>query len=272
MAPKAKKSSGTRRRPQPRSLGAKAAPPKTPPKEKAPRAEVKVTVEPPEASAVLDAHHALEKLREEEHDRREAEHAQMVDFCAADLQRRRRKAHVPLDDLIMPGYLAALAATGNYIAAADAVGISDSTARNHRNPKHPTYDEEFAYACEEMLERHRKKLIAEAERRAIHGVDEPVYQQGSFVGVKRVYSDRMLEILLRAKGGPEFKDKVQVEQSGHVSTTNLNVAASAEKLASLDAEGRAALRRVLGVPIGTSVLPNESSRDPMDGDKGGEGN
>lgn len=40
---------------------------------------------------------------------------------------------------------------------------------------------------------------------------EAVYYKGKVVGHQRVYSDRMLEIMLKAKKPEEFREKVEVE-------------------------------------------------------------
>jgi hypothetical protein len=42
-------------------------------------------------------------------------------------------------------------------------------------------------------------LEREAWRRAVEGFDEPVHYQGEVVGYVKKYSDRMLELLLKAK-------------------------------------------------------------------------
>jgi hypothetical protein len=49
-------------------------------------------------------------------------------------------------------------------------------------------------------------LEAEAKRRAVDGVEEDVYYQGEVVGKKRVYSDTLLALMLKAKA-EGFKDE-----------------------------------------------------------------
>ena len=45
----------------------------------------------------------------------------------------------------------------------------------------------------------RDNLEAEAYRRAVEGVERPVYQGGRLVGTVREYSDSLLTIMLRAR-------------------------------------------------------------------------
>lgn len=128
---------------------------------------------------------------------------------------RWQKTHVSLTDERKLEYLAALEVLGEHQAAADVVGINARTARTHR-----TEDPEFAADCEVAVERFRNGLTAEARRRAVEGWDEPVYQGGAKVGVKRMYSDRLLEQMLKAKV-PEFRDKLGVEHSGGMSNVSI---------------------------------------------------
>ena len=70
-------------------------------------------------------------------------------------------------------------------------------------------DTEFQDMYEHARERFEDELEAEAFRRAREGWDEPVYQGGKLVGTKRMHSDRMLELMLKAKL-PEYRDKHEI--------------------------------------------------------------
>lgn len=61
--------------------------------------------------------------------------------------------------------------------------------------------------------KHPEQLVSEAVRRAVHGVDKPVYQNGMQVGEIREYSDRLLGMLLKAYV-PEFRDSARLEVTG----------------------------------------------------------
>jgi hypothetical protein len=54
----------------------------------------------------------------------------------------------------------------------------------------------------------------EMQRRAIHGVDEPVFHQGEIVGHITRYSDRLLGLMAKAHL-PEYRDQARLEVTGH---------------------------------------------------------
>lgn len=57
-------------------------------------------------------------------------------------------------------------------------------------------------------------LEREAWRRAVEGTDKPVTYQGQITATYKEYSDRMLEMLLKAHRPEKFKDRVSNEHSG----------------------------------------------------------
>jgi len=150
---------------------------------------------------------ALAEYRRRDAEKQRRKYRERRAFYQARL-RGDRQAHIPFDDKAKEMFLLHLERLGSFQGAADEVGNSISTVYHHRrtNP-------DFAQACEEALERFRQSLVSEAVRRGVHGVERPVFQQGKFAGVEVVYSDRLLEILLKAKL-VEFKDSVKVEQTG----------------------------------------------------------
>lgn len=54
-------------------------------------------------------------------------------------------------------------------------------------------------------------LEDEARRRAVDGVDEPVFQGGELVGHVRRYSDRLLEFLLRGRRPTVYREGASVD-------------------------------------------------------------
>jgi hypothetical protein len=118
-------------------------------------------------------------------------------------------------------YIKTLAQTGRYVAAAAASGVSRGHASAFRD-NHP----EFKALCEEALERYKASLEAEAYRRAVHGVAEPVYHQGVMVGVTYKRSDKLLELFLKTKI-PEFREG----SGGGRTTVNVHASASASATA-----------------------------------------
>lgn len=104
-------------------------------------------------------------------------------------------------------FLAHLAETGILSDAAAAAGVDRSNVFRRRQD-----DPEFAQAVEQAIDMAADKLEAEARRRALEGVEEPVYQGGQLVGTKRVYSDALLALLLKGRRKKVFAERV--EQTG----------------------------------------------------------
>lgn len=102
-------------------------------------------------------------------------------------------------------FLAILRETANVSFSARQVGISRTVAYEHREA-----DEAFAKEWDEAIEEAVDKLEKEARRRALHGVCEPIYYKGMRVGYKRVYSDTMMALLLKAHRPEKFKDRQEV--------------------------------------------------------------
>jgi hypothetical protein len=54
----------------------------------------------------------------------------------------------------------------------------------------------------------------EADRRAIEGVDEPVFHKGTVVGHIRKYSDTLLIFRLKALAPAKYRETIRQEHSG----------------------------------------------------------
>ena len=102
---------------------------------------------------------------------------------------------------------------GNVRAACRASGIDRTTAYAWRQ-ENETFKELWINAREEATD----LLEEEARRRGHDGIDKPIYYKGKKVDVIKEYSDRMLEILLKANR-KKFRDKVEVtgEDGGPIS-------------------------------------------------------
>lgn len=98
-------------------------------------------------------------------------------------------------------FLAALADTGNARDSARAAGVDRATAYRHREK-----DEGFADAWEAALQDATDSLEMEARRRAVEGVEEPVFHKGERVGSVRRYSDTLLIFLLKAHRPEKYRD------------------------------------------------------------------
>lgn len=101
-------------------------------------------------------------------------------------------------------FLAALSECGVLTQASELAGIDRVSVWRRRKD-----DPEFAAACEEAVEMAADKLEAEARRRAVEGVEEPVYQGGQLIGTKTVYSDSLLALLLKGRRKKVFAERVE---------------------------------------------------------------
>lgn len=106
-------------------------------------------------------------------------------------------------------FIDTLARTGNVSAAAEAAGQSRAAAYRLR-ALDPDFAEDWAGALDSAAD----LLEAEARRRAIEGVPEVIVRAGKIVTddagqpvTVRHYSDRLLELLLRAHRPERFRDR-----------------------------------------------------------------
>ena len=97
---------------------------------------------------------------------------------------------------------------GSVTGAAREAGVSRSTHYNWLETD-LDYAEQFENTNEELAD----ALEEEARRRALEGVDEPVYYRGERVGSFRKYSDALLILLLRAKRPEQFRDSVAINNT-----------------------------------------------------------
>jgi hypothetical protein len=113
-------------------------------------------------------------------------------------------------------FLKALAETGNITAAVELAGTSRTRVYELRK-----VDEDFRAAWDEAENSASDKLEAEAWRRAVDGVQEPLVSAGKIVRdddgnpiATRRYSDAMLTLLLKARRPEKFRERSSVEMSG----------------------------------------------------------
>lgn len=119
--------------------------------------------------------------------------------------KRRRQRWPPWAHL----FLEELRKDGVVLRAADRAGIARNTAYKLR-----TADETFKDAWEEAEYEGSEVLINEAHRRAVEGVEKPVYQGGRLVGMTTEYSDTLLLALIRAKRADKYGQRIQQELTG----------------------------------------------------------
>lgn len=99
--------------------------------------------------------------------------------------------------------------SGIVLQACEAVGVDYSSVTTAREQ-----DANFNRRWVEALEMAADRLEEEVHRRAVRGWDEPVFYQGAKVGESHRYSDRLLELMIRAKRPAEYKDKKELTGAG----------------------------------------------------------
>jgi hypothetical protein len=108
-------------------------------------------------------------------------------------------------------FLAKLTETCCVLRSAEAAGINRVRLYEMR-----AADPEFAEAWAKALDAGTDVLEAEAIRRAVEGVDEPVFQGGELVGHVRKYSDTLLARLLDAHKPEKYRQRSEVKHTGSV--------------------------------------------------------
>lgn len=108
-------------------------------------------------------------------------------------------------------FLSTFEYTGMVSEACRMIGIARSTAYLERQR-----NEEFAVAWADVEERATERLESEAFRRAHDGVSKMVVSAGQVLGQEQVYSDGLLQFLLKAKRPERYRDRVDVAHSGQV--------------------------------------------------------
>jgi len=113
-------------------------------------------------------------------------------------------------------FLEALASTANVTEACEITGVGRSAAYDWRRE-----DDEFRAAWDASLDVGVGVLEDEAVRRAVKGVDKPVYQGGQMVGTVREYSDTLLIFLLKGRKREMYGDRTQLNHSGTLTLESL---------------------------------------------------
>ena len=102
-------------------------------------------------------------------------------------------------------FIEILATTGNVSYAANAAGWRSRNTAYAQKEKDP----DFAKLWEEAIEISMDALEMEARSRAL-GWNEPIInKEGEVVGHRRVFSDKMMEILLKAHRPEKYREKFE---------------------------------------------------------------
>jgi hypothetical protein len=110
-------------------------------------------------------------------------------------------------------FLAALAETGMVKEAITRTGVPRATLYRRRSS-----DAAFATQWAEALALGLDQLRDEGVRRALHGVERPVFHAGKLVGTVRHYSDALLMFLLRSHQPEVYREPRRGELSASQAT------------------------------------------------------
>lgn len=122
-----------------------------------------------------------------------------------------RVHEVKFDEERKERFLRILAATGVVSRAVEGTGVSRFTVYEHRKN-----DADFRRRWEEADEAYADALEAEAYRRAVKGVEEPVFYQGEVCGKIRRYSDSLLAQQLKARRPERYRERVSMDANVNV--------------------------------------------------------
>jgi len=117
-------------------------------------------------------------------------------------------ARTPRSAARKAAFLEAFARLGTIVAAAEAVGVRPEAHKKWL--RNPVYAERF----EEAKARFAQRLEREAIRRAVEGYEEPVFHDGKQVGTRLRYSDRLMELLLKAHLPDKYRERQEIRLTG----------------------------------------------------------
>lgn len=130
-------------------------------------------------------------------------------------------------------FLESLAQNGNVTQAARLAGWKYPTIAEEYRKEDPDFDRAWFDAKRQAND----SLIAEARRRAVDGIEEPVFYKGQLCGSITKYSDKLLETLLKGEMPEKFRE---MEKSGDERPGVLVIPRSAETIDINDWEENAA--------------------------------
>lgn len=130
----------------------------------------------------------------------------------ANWTRMLRAEQVKFDDEAKGRFLEAIVRHGKRGLAAQEVGISIQTFRNHIK-----IDPEFAELFDAAIQERADRVTAQIEEEALEGFEEPIYSQktGELLGTKRVY-ETPIRLAILKRYDPEYKDRSETTISGAV--------------------------------------------------------
>jgi hypothetical protein len=167
-------------------------------------------------------------------------------------------------------FLRALAQTCNVAAACRAAAVGRATVYRHRER-----DPKFADAYDDAFEQATDLLELECRRRAIEGVDRPVFYKGRQVGTVKVYSDRLLIFLLEAARPEKYRNNLDLaKMAGQIAREAMSIKIPRQREDPTAVEPRSCRPRLLETRLellgGRGLeLPGDVEGDDLPGAVGG---
>ena len=115
---------------------------------------------------------------------------------------------------------------GNVSKAAEIIGINRRTHYEWLE-----LDAEYAAQFKDAEAQYCDLIRETVRERAIFGTQHEIWFKGTMVGYRTEHSDRLLELLAKAKC-PEYRDKQEIQISGEVKHVVERLAAARKRLAS----------------------------------------
>jgi len=166
-----------------------------------------------------------------------------------------RPDRAPLSANRKQAFLAELSKHGVAIRAARAASPGSTTGALTTFKDERARDESFARAWDEAIENAHASLLEELIRRGKDGVDVPLQDaSGNIVGVKKVYSDKLLLAAVQARF-KDFTPRLQSEVVARVRPESMGL----EELTPAEQDK---LREVLSSVLARRALPSANGGGP----------
>lgn len=113
-------------------------------------------------------------------------------------------------------FLDAFREVGIIKSAAKVAGVARSTVYRWQEE-----DDQFAAAFREAEIEATETMEAEAFRRAVLGIDKPIYHQGVKVDTVKEYSDTLLIFTLKARAPEKYRERHDIKHGGQIEHVGL---------------------------------------------------
>lgn len=121
-------------------------------------------------------------------------------------------------------FFKALATGMSVTGAAIRAGYSRSSVYDYRE-----FEPAFKQRWDDAVEQGNDAFEDELRRRAVDGVDKPVFYQGEICGHVREYSDTLLALGVKARRPDKYRENVDLRHSGNVTVNVVDYSKMGDK-------------------------------------------